>query len=76
MRIITFISASKPDEVQALTQDEWNKDQASDISILADYDEYVWQDQPSKEAAISRHHKAHGLWADDMEEGRLQKEFY
>lgn len=41
-----------------------------------DWDEFVWQDEPSIEAAIARHDQAFEAWRDDTDAGRPIMETY
>lgn len=62
MKIITF-SRGAGGPVEALTLEEFRADQ----SAVNRADEWVWQEQPSKEAAIANHEKALAEWEADTE---------
>lgn len=49
---------------------------AADANLLDDADDWVWQDQPSKEAAIARHEEAVAAWQLDQRLGRKEKDTY
>lgn len=74
MRIITALNLDSGIPV-AYTQPEWEALSQSERDFAA-YDEWVWQDQPTKEAAIARHEEAHDAWAGDQEALLPEKETY
>lgn len=67
MRIVTFTCGGGP--VQAMTEAEF-------VQLPDDWDEFVWQDQPSKEAAVARHDEAFEAWRDNINAGRPEKKAY
>lgn len=64
MKIVTFelFDSDGNSEVFALTRSEWKRQ-----GIPEDWNEFVWQDQPSKAAAIARHDTAMELFHSDVD---------
>lgn len=56
------VKAKFEDGTEAFTPDEWRALSADEQDS---FDDYVWQDQPSKEAAIARHEEAMDLMRAD-----------
>jgi hypothetical protein len=73
MRIITYYLNSTR-KLHALTADEF-KARFPDIETF-NYDEFVWQEQPSKAAALARHDRAFIAWRNDIDAGRPPQEYY
>lgn len=72
MKIITFTTYDNED-VQALTVDEFfGQDGFNDT----DWDEFVWQDVPNKQAAVARHAEAMDAYEADNKAGRPSKDTY
>lgn len=69
MKIVTYATVDG-DSYQALTAEEFR------TVRVDDWDEWVWQDQPSKEAAIARHEEAHDAWRSRQDAGLPELDTY
>lgn len=66
MNIVTYEAEGT---ISAMTREEYNHALAKDPIFHFTWDEWVWQEQPSKEAAIARHNEAFAAWEAHEEAG-------
>lgn len=70
-RFVTFVTYDCED-VQCLSAEEFRED----MSVMDNFEEWVWQFADSKEQAIAQHFAKHDEWNADVNAGRVEKETY
>jgi hypothetical protein len=70
MKIVTYLILEHG-TIYAKTLDEYRAH-----GLPEDWDDFIWQDQPTKETAIARHDDALDAWRDDLNHGRELKDVY
>lgn len=73
MKIVTYLNEKDGDlKVEAMTLEEHR----ANGGLPDTWHDFIWQYQPSKEAAITRHDDALDAFIDDLNAGRPTKDTY